>query len=110
VEGEIEAKDTVLIGESAVVVAQITAGTVIAMGKITGDINARKRAELRAPCRLLGNIVTPSLVIQEGVVFEGHCSMAGADAPEKPERDGSKVAVFPKDDRSSAFVATEAVK
>ena len=79
VEGEIAAQDTLVIGESAVVTAQISGATVIIRGKVTGDINARTRVEIRAPGKLFGNIVTPSLVIHEGVVFEGHCSMGGGE-------------------------------
>jgi cytoskeletal protein CcmA (bactofilin family) len=110
VQGEVEAKDTVIVGESADVVAQILAGTIVIKGKVTGDVTARKRVELRAPGRLLGNIVTPSLVIQEGVVFEGHCSMAQADAgAERAEKD-KKVAIFPKEDRSGVRIASEAAK
>ena len=80
VEGEIAAQDTLVIGESAVVTAQISGATVIIKGKVTGDINARTRVEIRAPGKLSGNIVTPSLVIHEGVVFEGHCSMGGGES------------------------------
>lgn len=75
VEGEISAQDTLIVGERAVVTAQISGNTVVIRGKVTGDINARKRVEIRAPGKLFGNIVTPSLVIHEGVIFEGHCSM-----------------------------------
>lgn len=113
VEGQIEAKETVVIGDSATIVAQIVAGTIIIKGNVTGDLHASKRVELRSPGRLLGNIVTPSLVIQDGVVFEGHCSMAGADsrAADRSERDKEKkVAIFPKDDRSAAPARVEAVK
>lgn len=109
VEGEVEAKDTVVIGESATVVAQVTANTVVLKGKLTGDVSAHTRVELRAPGRLLGNIVTPSLVIEEGVVFEGHCSMADADTGGRNEKD-NKVALFPADDRAGARAAAEAVK
>ena len=112
VEGQIEAKDTVIIGDSASVVAQITAATIIIKGNVTGDLSASKRVELRTPGRLLGNIVTPSLVIQDGVVFEGHCSMAGADSRtvDRSERDKEKkVALFPKDDRSATQGRVEAV-
>jgi cytoskeletal protein CcmA (bactofilin family) len=80
VEGEISAQDTLIVGESAVVTAQITGATVIIRGKVTGDINAKKRVEIRAPGKLYGNIVTPSLVIHEGVTFEGHCSMGTLEA------------------------------
>ncbi len=95
VEGEIIAQDTVIVGENAVVTAQITAGTVVIRGKVTGDIVARKRVELRAPGKVVGNIHTPTIVIHEGVFFEGHCSMNAADS--KSERGDKKVALFPKE-------------
>ena len=47
-----------------------------------------------APGRLVGNIVTPNLVIHEGVVFEGQCTMGG-DARTATEKD-RKVAIFPQ--------------
>ena len=112
VEGEIEAQQSVIIGESAVVNAQISAGTVIVKGKVTGDVVARKRVELRVPAKLVGNITTPSIVIHEGVVFEGHCSMGGG-AEAKLDRPDKKVTLFPKEERSSlntVRMPSEAVK
>jgi len=94
VKGEIDAKDTVVVGDKATIDAHIVAGTVIVKGKVTGDVVARKRMELQAPARLVGNITTPSLVIHEGVVFEGNCSM-GAGGEVKTDK-----GVFPKDDRA----------
>ena len=95
IEGEISAKDTVIIGEAAIVNAQIQANTVIVHGRVQGDITARKRVELRAPARLVGNLATPSLVIHEGVVFEGNCKMGTDDA--QVDRSDKKVALFPKE-------------
>lgn len=104
VEGEITAQDTLTIGETAVVNAQITGNTVIIHGRVTGDVTARKRLEVRAPGRLLGNISSPSLVIHEGVVFEGQCTMGGDARPTEKER---KVAiVFPKDEREGDVSAS----
>jgi cytoskeletal protein CcmA (bactofilin family) len=97
VEGEIAAQDTLIVGEPAIVNAQITGSCVIIKGRVTGDITARKRVEIRAPGKLFGNVTTPSLIIQEGVIFEGHCSMGGADAA-KSDR---KVTPFPKDEKLS---------
>lgn len=97
VEGEIAAQDTLIIGESAIVTAQISGATVIIRGKVTGDINARTRVEIRAPGKLFGNIVTPSLVIHDGVVFEGHCSMGGSES-RSTER---KVAPFPREEKGA---------
>ncbi|MEW6269052.1 MAG: polymer-forming cytoskeletal protein [Thermodesulfobacteriota bacterium] len=96
VEGEIIANDTLLIGESALLNAQINGGTVIIHGKVTGDINATKKLEIRAPGRLYGNVTTPSLVIEEGVVFEGHCSMGAAES--RAER---KVTLLAKEERAA---------
>ena len=76
IEGEIEAKETLTIGEDAVVKAKITGTTVIVHGQVTGDITARQRLELKAPGRVHGNITTATLVISEGTSFEGHCAMS----------------------------------
>jgi cytoskeletal protein CcmA (bactofilin family) len=110
VDGEVQAQETVIVGETAVLSAQVSANTVIIKGKVSGDITARKRVELRAPAKLLGNISTPSLVIQEGVVFEGHCSMGSSEL--RSERSDKKVAIFPKEDRSPVAVrmSSEATK
>jgi cytoskeletal protein CcmA (bactofilin family) len=79
VEGEIAAQESVVIGESAVVKAHVSADSIVITGKVTGDITARRRVEIRAPGKLYGNITTPSLVIHDGVVFEGRCSMGGGE-------------------------------
>ena len=80
VDGEISAQESVVVGEGAVVKAQVTADSIIITGTVTGDITARRRVEIRAPGKLYGNITTPSLVIHDGVVFEGRCSMGTSDA------------------------------
>jgi len=97
VEGEIAAQDALTIGESAVVNAQIVGNTVVIQGRVTGDVTARKRLEIRAPGKLYGNISSPSLVIQEGVVFEGQCNMGAGDAQrgEKDRQASQKVTPFP---------------
>jgi len=73
---------------------------------VTGDITARKRLEIRAPGKLFGNITTPCLVIHEGVVFEGQCTMGGADTL-RADRD-RKVAFFPKEERPGDGTALKA--
>lgn len=96
VEGDISAQESIVIGDGAVVKAQLTADTIVVTGKVTGDLVARCRVEIRAPGELHGNITTPSLVIHDGVVFEGKCSM-GRIAKEstsritKPYKNGNDV-------------------
>ena len=74
VDGEINGKE-VTIGESAVVTAQITAESVVVCGKVKGEITASQRIEIRPTAKVSGNISAPKLVVQEGAVFEGSCSM-----------------------------------
>ena len=80
VEGELSAGDTLHIGERAVVNAQVSGTVIVIRGQVTGDVSARKRVEIRAPGKLRGNVTTPSLVIDDGVTFEGYCSMGGEKA------------------------------
>jgi cytoskeletal protein CcmA (bactofilin family) len=75
VDGEISANDIVVIGEGAVVSAQLKAASVVIAGKISGDIIAAKRVEIRPGARVFGNITTPVLVVEGGALFEGHCTM-----------------------------------
>lgn len=97
VDGEITAKDSVMIGESAVVTAQVKAASVIVAGKISGDITATQRIEIRPSAKVLGNLTAPVLVVHEGAVFEGHCAMQPEGA-----REDRKVTVFPKEERMVA--------
>jgi cytoskeletal protein CcmA (bactofilin family) len=94
VDGEISAKDSVAIGESAVVTAQIKAASVMVAGKVSGDIVATQRIEIRPSAKVVGNLTAPVLVVHEGALFEGHCSMQPEGA-----REDRKVTVFPKEER-----------
>ena len=78
VDGDIQCQGTLTIGESAEVKAKITAQVVVIRGKVEGNVSAKEKIELIAPARLIGNIDTPKLIITEGVVFDGDCSMGVA--------------------------------
>lgn len=78
VEGEITAKDKLTIGEAAVISAKVSGAEIVVKGTVNGDIFASKRLSLRRPAKVTGNIVSSNLSIEEGVVFEGKCSMAPA--------------------------------
>src|SRR2546422_10441257 len=59
-EGEIHTEGVLVVGEAAVITAQVTAGTVISRGKITGDIVASGKVRLLAPAALNGSVKTRS--------------------------------------------------
>ena len=103
VDGEISAKESLIIGESAVITAQIKANAIIVAGKVSGDITAIQRLEIRPSARVIGNLTSPVLIVHEGAMFEGHCSMQPEGA-----REDRKVTVFPKEDRLSQIVQKQA--
>jgi cytoskeletal protein CcmA (bactofilin family) len=69
--GEIYTKDHVVITETAQVNAEIEAGYVTIMGSLEGNVVATKKVTMMPPAIFRGTVTTPSLKIEEGVVFEG---------------------------------------
>lgn len=73
--GEVFTKGVLMIGESAVVHAEVEADTIIVRGEVHGNLKATKKIEIRGDGKLYGNIITGSLIVEEGVLFEGSCQM-----------------------------------
>ena len=73
--GEISSTDTLVVGETGEIEGQITVGALILSGRFKGDIKATSLVELRAPAIIEGSIETPTLKIEEKVVFNGEIKM-----------------------------------
>ena len=78
VDGEVNCQGILTIGEGAEVKARITGQVVVIRGRVEGNVTAKERIELLAPARVIGNIDAPRLMIAEGVIFDGDCSMGVA--------------------------------
>ncbi len=78
-QGELLSSDTLFVGETGHVKANVQVGIAIVSGEITGNITAKERVELHASARVVGDIVTPVLLLEEGAVFDGHCQMKNTD-------------------------------
>ena len=76
-EGVLNTKGSLMIGEHAVVSADITGESIIVAGNVTGNITALNSLKLIAPARVTGDIKTPSLSIAEGATFDGNSKMSG---------------------------------
>jgi cytoskeletal protein CcmA (bactofilin family) len=74
-EGEIFESGTLIIGQSGVVKGKIEAQTVVIHGWVEADIQVKERVEIHSVGKLYGNLLTPTLIIDEGGIFEGHCRM-----------------------------------
>lgn len=76
--GEIMSKDTLIIGQTADIQAEVTVGTLIMSGRFRGNIKATTKVELRAPAQLDGSLETPLLIVEEGVILNGSLAMGQA--------------------------------
>jgi len=81
--GEIISDANLVVGESGKVQADVKVNTITISGELQGNITAKTKVELHTPAVVRGNIQTPSLVIEEGVVFEGSCTMEKASSAAK---------------------------
>ena len=87
--GEIFSEGTLVVGDSASIEGDIDVSEIIVSGEVKGTISASKRIEIHAPGKVFGNIQSPVVIIDEGVIFEGNCKMQSLD-----EKDEKKVAVI----------------
>ncbi len=84
--GSVNTSDVLVVGEGAKLNAEVTCGTIIVHGEVNGNIRAKSAIELHHPAKVRGNIETPSLMIEKGVIFEGQARMENLEkaAPAKP--------------------------
>lgn len=87
--GEILTDGTLIVGETALLECDITAGLTKISGEIRGNIVAQNRIEIYAPGKVFGNISAPIITIEEGVIFEGNCRMQ-----KKAEEEDTKVTIL----------------
>lgn len=66
---------TLIIGSTGRVDANIAVAAAVISGTVNGDVIASERLELGRTARVVGNIQSPRLVIEDGAIFEGGCSM-----------------------------------
>jgi cytoskeletal protein CcmA (bactofilin family) len=79
---------TLIVGANGKVDANIEVAVAVIHGTINGDIIATQRLELGRAAKVNGNIQTPSLIIEQGAMFEGSCKMAQmVQSADKGKRD-----------------------
>ncbi len=70
-EGDINSEGTLNLGDNAVVKGTIDVGSVVVRGKITGNVIAKDKIDIKAKTELFGDVRAAKLVIEEGVTFVG---------------------------------------
>ncbi len=84
--GAINSEDgTLIVSAGGVVEANVEVATARINGTVNGNIKATRRVEFGRSAQVRGDIQTPSLVIEDGAIFEGNCRMSAAVASPKVE-------------------------
>jgi len=100
-DGEIQTDGVLNLGDSAVVNGNINAQNVVVRGKITGNITAKDKVEIKTKTELFGDIRAAKLVVEEGVTYVGKTEVnpnkvSPAPAPPpRPSSETSKPAELP---------------
>lgn len=85
VAGEIRSNGTIILGEYAVVEGDVSAGTIVSGGKITGNVMATEKVHFLPTAVLRGDVVAPLVQMDEGVSFHGTCESEGRAKKKSPE-------------------------
>jgi cytoskeletal protein CcmA (bactofilin family) len=88
---------TLIVGANGKVDANIEVAVAVIHGTINGDIIATQRLELGRAAKVHGNIQTPSLIIEQGAIFEGSCKMLQMSTAADKSKKESKKAEEPLD-------------
>lgn len=83
IRGSVVSEGELVIGESGVIEANIEVGSASIAGRIVGMVCAKHRVEIHPSGKVIGDIITPSLTIHDGAVFEGTCHMQGDHLPKE---------------------------
>ena len=74
-EGQVNTNDTLVIGETGDMKADVKVGTLVCKGQLHGEVVASKKIEMHPASKITGNIQTPALSIELGAVLDGHLKM-----------------------------------
>lgn len=77
--GEASAQGNLIVGEDALIEGDLKVSYASISGEVHGNIVAEQRVDLRAPSKVFGNIQSPAVVMEEGVIFEGTTKMYQAN-------------------------------
>ncbi|HXO22057.1 MAG TPA: polymer-forming cytoskeletal protein [Thermoanaerobaculia bacterium] len=92
--GSVISDGDLMVGEGGELEGEISVGRVFISGTIRGNVRALRRVQISPGGKVFADVDTPSLVIEDGAVFEGRCSMAreakvgSAAAPDHREAAG----------------------
>ena len=78
--GEITSENTLIVGESGEIEAEIRSKTIVVSGTVNGNLIAEAKVVLHKSARINGDIQTPSIVVEEGAMITGKINMSSGSS------------------------------
>lgn len=88
--GRVDCDGCVVVGKKGIVEADINSADVVINGEVTGNVRAERRIEITEGGKMSGDITSPSVVMAEGVIFQGLCNMVDSGVGAKPLAEGPR--------------------
>ncbi|NQT79359.1 MAG: polymer-forming cytoskeletal protein [Candidatus Aminicenantes bacterium] len=85
--GKIDSESILIIGEKGKVEADVNIGYIIINGEIKGNIQATEKVEINATGRVIGSVITPKLIVEEGAYLETNCQTSDQIPLPKTEKE-----------------------
>ena len=83
--GTVVSEGDLMVGEGGEVEGDLQVGRVFVSGTVRGNVSALRRVQIAAGGKVFADLATPSLVIEDGALFEGRCAMTREERVAKPE-------------------------
>lgn len=88
--GKVSSSGSLVVGEGGEVDGEIRAAQIFVSGILRGSVQAEKRLQIAPGGRVYADITTPSLIVEDGAVFEGRCAMTREAKPKTAAEPGPK--------------------
>jgi cytoskeletal protein CcmA (bactofilin family) len=102
--GQILSDGTLIVGPEAKIQAEIQIDTIIVEGSIEGTIEAKQRVELRRGANVVGDLITPALVVEDGAMFQGRSQMLGGGRYATIKREEGRDVAFESDEGGDSLM------
>ena len=89
IEAEISSTKALFVENSGVVKANVRVKSARISGVLVGNITAEERVEIAADGRMVGDIIAPKIIINDGAAFRGRIDMLGVDEASEPKEESS---------------------
>lgn len=109
VNGNVTVADTVIVGAAGCIHGDINAKMAVVGGEVYGNLNVPEKIELTSTARVIGDLTTSGLVIDEKAVFQGRCDM-NQDVSKKVKLNNKAVKAMKKSAKSAIVEALKEVE